>query len=93
AAVDPARVPPLLAERGLVRLLTEGGPRVLAQFTAAGVLDELCLTVSPRVAAGDAERITSGATLAAPDDFALEAVLEETGYLFTRYRRIRQTAE
>ncbi|MDK1475202.1 pyrimidine reductase family protein [Streptomyces sp. 549] len=93
AGADPGRVPGVLAARGLTRLLTEGGPRVLGQFAAAGVLDELCLTVSPRLAGGEAERITSGPALAVPADFSLEAVLEETGYLFTRYRRARQVAE
>lgn len=45
--VDPVRAVRELAERGFKRLLTEGGPRMLGQFVAAGVLDELCLTVSP----------------------------------------------
>lgn len=44
--VEPARAVAELAELGLVRQLTEGGPRLLGQFVAAGVLDELCLTVS-----------------------------------------------
>lgn len=55
--VDPARVVRELADRGLTRQLTEGGPRLLGQFVAAGVLDELCLTVSPMLTAGDAQRI------------------------------------
>ncbi len=85
---DPARVVSALAERSLVRLLTEGGPRLLGQFIAAGVLDELCLTVSPMLTAGDAQRIAGGPSLAVPERFALASVLEEAGFLFTRYRRI-----
>ncbi|NUK48739.1 pyrimidine reductase family protein [Streptomyces lunaelactis] len=86
--VDPARAVRALAERGLVRLLTEGGPRLLGQFVAAGVLDELCLTVSPTLTAGDAQRIAGGPALAVPERFALASLLEEAGFLFTRYRRI-----
>ncbi|MGW6270975.1 MULTISPECIES: pyrimidine reductase family protein [unclassified Streptomyces] len=87
AGVEPERVAPALAERGLTRLLTEGGPRLLGQFVAAGALDELCLTVSPMLTAGDAQRIAWGSALAVPERFALASVLEEAGFLFTRYRR------
>lgn len=86
--VEPARAVRALAERGMVRLLTEGGPRLLGQFVAAGVLDELCLTLSPMLTAGDAQRIAGGPSLRVPERFALAAVLEEAGFLFTRYRRI-----
>ncbi|MFG3260062.1 pyrimidine reductase family protein [Streptomyces sp. NPDC048172] len=90
AVADPARVPGALAARGLRRQLTEGGPTLLGQFAAAGVLDELCLSLAPRITVGDAPRITRGAGLSVPEDFSLEGVLEEAGFLFTRYRRIRQ---
>ncbi|WP_327679207.1 pyrimidine reductase family protein [Streptomyces sp. NBC_00467] len=86
--VDPPRALRALAERGLRRLLTEGGPRMLGQFAASGVLDELCLTVSPTLTVGDAQRITGGPGLAVPARFAPTSVLEEAGFLFTRYRRI-----
>ncbi|MFV2119876.1 hypothetical protein ACE14D_16130, partial [Streptomyces sp. Act-28] len=62
-------------------------PRLLGQFVAAGVLDELCLTVSPVLTAGDAQRIAGGPAVAVPSRFALASVLEEDGFLFTRYRR------
>ncbi|MCP3820881.1 pyrimidine reductase family protein [Streptomyces sp. A3M-1-3] len=88
AAVDPARALRALADRGLTRQLTEGGPRLLGQFVAAGVLDELCLTVAPMLTAGDAQRIAGGPAIAVPERFALASVLEEAGFLFTRYRRI-----
>lgn len=86
AAVDPARAVAALAEHGLTRLLTEGGPRLLGQFVAAGVLDELCLTVSPMLTSGDAQRI-GGPSVALPKRFSPASVLEEAGFLFTRYRR------
>ncbi|MFD3374638.1 MULTISPECIES: pyrimidine reductase family protein [unclassified Streptomyces] len=85
--VDPARAVRALAERGLYRLLTEGGPRLLGQLVAAGVLDELCLTVSPMLTAGDAQRIAGGPPVAVPRRFELTSLLEEAGFLFSRYRR------
>ncbi|GAA0577492.1 pyrimidine reductase family protein [Streptomyces crystallinus] len=86
--VEPARAVEALAERGLHRMLTEGGPRLLGQFVAAGVLDELCLTVSPLLTAGSAQRIAGGPPVSAPEHFRLESLLEEAGFLYTRYRRI-----
>ncbi|MFI6103438.1 pyrimidine reductase family protein [Streptomyces sp. NPDC051310] len=85
--VEPARAVRALAARGLTRQLTEGGPRLLGQLVAAGVLDELCLTVSPLLTAGGAQRIAGGPSLAVPERYALASILEEDGFLFTRYRR------
>lgn len=86
--MDPARAVRELADRGLDRQLAEGGPRLLGQFIAAGVLDELCLTLSPMLTAGDAQRIAGGPAVAVPERFTLASLLEEAGFLFTRYRRI-----
>ncbi|MCX4514923.1 pyrimidine reductase family protein [Streptomyces sp. NBC_01619] len=86
--IDPARAVEALAGRGMRRLLTEGGPRLLGQFVASGVLDELCLTVSPTLTAGTAQRIAGGPARTVPERFALASLLEEAGFLFTRYRRI-----
>ncbi|UQA92532.1 pyrimidine reductase family protein [Streptomyces halobius] len=85
--VDPERVAGALAGRGLTRLLTEGGPRLLGQFAAAGTLDEMCLSLAPVVAVGDAPRIMNGPAVPVPERFSLVSVLEEAGFLFTRYRR------
>jgi len=85
--VDPARAVAALADLGMTRLLTEGGPRLLGQLIAAGVLDELCLTVSPMLAAGDAQRIAGGPSVTVPRRFTLVSLLEEEGFLFGRYRR------
>ncbi|MFF0595504.1 pyrimidine reductase family protein [Streptomyces antibioticus] len=85
--VDPARAVRALAGLGHTRLLTEGGPRLLGQFIAAGVLDELCLTVSPMLTAGDAQRVAGGPSVPVPQRFALMSLLEEDGFLFGRYGR------
>jgi riboflavin biosynthesis pyrimidine reductase len=85
-AVDPGTALDALTTRGLVRQLTEGGPRLLAQFVAAGRLDELCLTVSPQLVAGDAARIVNGPA-AGPIPLRLGHVLEDEDFLFLRYLR------
>lgn len=85
--VEPARAVRALGELGHTRLLTEGGPRLLGQWVAAGVLDELCLTVAPMLTAGDAQRIAGGPSVAVPQRFVLASLLEEEGFLFTRYQR------
>lgn len=87
AAVDPPAAVAALAERGLTRLLTEGGPRLLAQFAAAGVLDELCLSTAPLITSGAAPRIMNGPAIGVPERLRLALLLEEDGYLFSRYVR------
>ncbi|MGV9562321.1 pyrimidine reductase family protein [Streptomyces sp. NPDC003480] len=85
--VDPARAVRALADLGMTRMLTEGGPRLLGQLITAGVLDELCLTISPMLTAGDAQRIAGGPSVAVPRRFGLVSLLEEEGFLFSRYCR------
>ncbi|MER6676989.1 pyrimidine reductase family protein [Streptomyces sp. NPDC000983] len=88
AGIDPGRAVEALSGLGYRRLLTEGGPRLLGQFVAAGVLDEICLTVAPMLTAGDAQRIAGGPSVELPRRFALLSMLEEEGFLFTRYGRL-----
>jgi riboflavin biosynthesis pyrimidine reductase len=80
-----------MAERGYTRLLCEGGPHVLAQVTAAGALDELCLTVSPVLASGDSPRVLNGPPLpGAHTGMRLVHALvdsEDESFLFLRYVR------
>lgn len=76
-----------LAARGMTRVLCEGGPTLLAALGAAGLLDELCLTLTPLLAGGGAGRILAGPTPATPYDLRLVAVLEEDGTLLTRWQR------
>ena len=81
-----------LAERHGVRsLLVEGGPTLLAAVVAAGALDELFLTLAPKLVGGKDEiRILEGAGLETPLDLRLRSALEEEGFLFLRYAVGRQ---
>ncbi|MFI9590163.1 pyrimidine reductase family protein [Nonomuraea sp. NPDC052265] len=74
-----------LHERGLTRVLCEGGPRINAQLSADDLIDELCLSVSPMLVAGGAARILNGVAAQVP--LGLRQVLEEEGVLFCRYTR------
>ncbi len=58
--VDPVAAVAALADRGLRRVLLEGGPQLLGHTVAAGRLDELCLTLSPLLVAGGGPRIALG---------------------------------
>jgi riboflavin biosynthesis pyrimidine reductase len=75
------------AERERAAEVAEVGPAVAAELAAAGLLDELCLTVSPLLAGGDGHRMLAGPALAPPGLLELVHVLEADGYLFLRYRR------
>lgn len=84
-AVEPVRALAALAERGHRVVLCEGGPALLAQVVAAGLLDELCLTVSPMLVGGNGPRILDGAHADGPSALTLASVLEHEGTLFLRY--------
>jgi riboflavin biosynthesis pyrimidine reductase len=58
--VDPRAAVEQLAALGLRRVLLEGGPALLGRTIASGRLDELCLTISPLLAAGPGPRIAVG---------------------------------
>jgi riboflavin biosynthesis pyrimidine reductase len=83
-AVDLELALAALRERGLGRVLCEGGPQLLGFLTAAGLLDELCLTVSPLVAGPGATRITAGEPFPSRQ-MTLAHVLCSDGFLFCRY--------
>lgn len=71
-------------------LLCEGGPHLNAQLLSEGLVDELFLSLSPLLAAGDttseALRILSGPELDPPVTLELVSALEHDSHLFLRYR-------
>ncbi|MEV7022071.1 pyrimidine reductase family protein [Kitasatospora sp. NPDC093558] len=80
-----------LVERGWTRLLTEGGPRLLGQLAAADLLDELCLSLAPLITGGDAPRIIHDAGMPDARRMRLVSLIEQKGFLFTRYLRHLRT--
>lgn len=82
-AMDFVALRAALAARGWRHVLGEGGPHVLRDLLAAGVVDEICLSIVPTIMAGDHSRIVEGQ----PVDVALDPVLllEENGTLLGRW--------
>lgn len=85
--VDAGLALSALADRGLLRVCCEGGPMLFGDLVAAGLVDQLCLTVAPKLAGAGAARITTGLPSAEPIDLSLESVLADEGFLMLRYRR------
>jgi riboflavin biosynthesis pyrimidine reductase len=75
-----------LGARGAKTVLAEGGPTLNGELAQADLLDELCVTLSPLLASGDAKRIIAGSTLDDLKPLDLCSICEEDNYLFLRYR-------
>lgn len=73
-----------LAAAGLEHVDSEGGARLFASLLAAGVVDELRLTVSPLLVAGAAGRIAAGVDID-PAQLELLSVVAESDTLLVRY--------
>ena len=86
--VDIAAALDQLRDLGLRRVTCEGGPTLLALVAAADRLDELSLTLAPRLVGGDASRILTGPPIDPIGELRLGRVLEEDGYLYLRYGRV-----
>ncbi len=71
-------------------VLCEGGPHLNTQLLAAGLVDELFLTLGPLLAGGsgntgEALRILAGADFDPPVELDLLSVLKHESHLFLRY--------
>ncbi|MEX0993367.1 MAG: dihydrofolate reductase family protein [Solirubrobacterales bacterium] len=76
----------LRAEQSIRSILLEGGPTLLGSMVAAGVVDELFLTLSPLVAGGEAgTTIVEGAPLPGPVALGLQSAYLARDSLFLRY--------
>ncbi|GGH36685.1 hypothetical protein GCM10010921_06010 [Microbacterium album] len=87
--VDPAQLRSRLAERGHRDVLCEGGPVLLGDMIAARAVDELCLTLTPRLAAGAGPRVAHGAAGPLQTMPLAHALRSATGDLHLRYTRGR----
>jgi riboflavin biosynthesis pyrimidine reductase len=66
----------------------EGGATLNGLLAAGDLIDELNLTISPQLNGGDGPRLTAGAP-SFTHPMELVHVLEDDGFLFTRYVRTR----
>lgn len=87
-AVDLRAALVVLRDRGLGQLLCEGGPHLFGALTAADLVDELCLSLSPLLVGPGPGRITAG-PLSSVRRMALRNVLTADGLLLLRYARNR----
>jgi riboflavin biosynthesis pyrimidine reductase len=76
----------LRREHDVRALLCEGGPGLHNQLQGAGFVDDLFLTIAPKLAGGDAPRILEGDLPGVPE-LDLAWLLEQGSELFVRYKR------
>ena len=84
--VDLAVAVAELGARGAHSILAEGGPTLNGELAKQQLLDELCVTLSPLLASGDAKRFIAGSMLDALGRLHLISICEADEYLFLRYR-------
>jgi riboflavin-specific deaminase-like protein len=76
----------LRRDHGVRTLLCEGGPTLFGSLLHEGVVDELFLTLVPKLAGGGrGPTISSGPELADPPELRLEWLLERRSSLYLRY--------
>jgi riboflavin biosynthesis pyrimidine reductase len=86
--VDLVRVVDMLGAAGMPRILCEGGPTLLDELVEVGAVDEICVTLAPKLAAGQPIRAdTPPSQLAVPVGMQLDHVLVHQDYVFLKYRR------
>ncbi len=86
ASVDLPLMLEALAARGMAQVLCEGGPHLFGDLLTAGIVEELCLTLSPALVGGAAGRIVRGA----PEEarrMTLAHAIPSGDYVFLRYTR------
>ncbi|MCV7369738.1 hypothetical protein CRI77_04540 [Mycolicibacterium duvalii] len=86
-SVDLPAVLDLLAQRGLYRVLAEGGPAILGALIAESLLDELCVTVAPLLVGGPSARIVTGGGAVATRMRPAAPLTDADGFLYLRYLR------
>ena len=83
--VDPAVILETFAKRGLLRVLSEGGPGMISLLVEHDLLDELCMTIAPILVGGRARRISAGEGEAHTRMRRSHLLTDDEGYLYTRY--------
>jgi riboflavin biosynthesis pyrimidine reductase len=68
-------------------VLFRSGPQLFGDLIVAGLVDELCLTLSPRLVLGPAGRIASGLTELHDRPLRLTSAVHSDNELMLRYRR------
>lgn len=85
--VDLAAAVERLRARGFHRVLCEGGPMLLDELIDADLVDEMCLTVSPTLAAPKSAGRPGAPRLRTPTRLRLGHALTVGDYAYLRYTR------
>jgi riboflavin-specific deaminase-like protein len=81
----------LREDHGVRSVLCEGGPTLNSHLLAAGLVDELFLTLHPKLTGGaSALTIVAGRDLVEPEELRLVSVAEGAGDLFTRWGAVQK---
>lgn len=86
-AVDLTETVRQLKSQGRERILCEGGPTLLDSLIDADLVDEICVTIAPRLAGGQPVGTRTQARLASPTALRLRHVLQHDDFLFLKYGR------
>jgi riboflavin biosynthesis pyrimidine reductase len=82
--LDPAALLAALEQRGLHRIVCEGGPRLLAAIALAGLLDEADVTIAPLLVGGG--QVETGTPLPTSAHFDLaQVIVDDNGFSYHRY--------
>lgn len=87
--VDWPAVLAAFAARGWFKINCEGGPSLHGELISNGIVDDLCLTIAPVLAAGDAPRIAHS-RLPVAESMQLAHAVPVGDVLFTRWVRSSQ---
>ncbi len=86
-AVDLTAALGALRAGGASVVTCEGGPHLNGDLLVADLVDEWALTISPVLVGGDAGRSSRGPYVPEPVGMALDRMLEDDGFLLTRWVR------
>ena len=87
--IPPASIVRALHDRGLTRIVCEGGPTLAGRLFAADLVDELCLSTSPQVTLGGRPLLDSAQ--AGSRRFSLRQLLvDDAGTTYARWDRVRR---
>ncbi|GAB2701187.1 riboflavin biosynthesis pyrimidine reductase [Microbacterium marinum] len=82
--LQPSEIVTALTERGMPRIVCEGGPDLASRFAQAGVIDEYCVTSAPVLAPASAPFLSVGADVGLAVDGML---VDDAGFSYLRLRR------
>jgi riboflavin biosynthesis pyrimidine reductase len=86
--IELARIIAALRERGLERILCEGGPYLLSQLVEGDLVDDMCLTLSPYLAGSQPTTMQPASQRLEPTRLSLHHVLTRNDLLYLRYTRV-----